>query len=350
MADPRFFDNHGPLTIDAIEALVGAVRKGPSTAGAITDVASLETAGPGHLSFCERANLKATLAASRASAVLVTDAVAELVPGGATCLVSRAPALAFAKVAAALYPDAGTLWSRDHPPAMAIDPSASIGEGTVIAPGAFVGPGVEIGRGATIAPGAVIGRGVRIGDGTRIGPLVTLSHALIGNRVTIHGGTAIGQDGFGYIGSAAGHYKIPQLGRVLIHDDVEIGANTTIDRGALGDTDIGMGTKIDNLCQIGHNTRLGRHCVLAGQVGLSGSVTLGDFVVLGGQVAVSDHVTIGTGARVAGRSGVTRDLEAGKTYGGFPAMPIGAWRREVVILARLAARRLRDPEREAPPD
>jgi UDP-3-O-[3-hydroxymyristoyl] glucosamine N-acyltransferase len=228
----------------------------------------------------------------------------------------------------------------------AIAPTARIGEGSVLAPGVFIGEGVEIGNDCVVSPGVVIGRGVQIGHGAKIGAHVSISHALIGDRCIIHPGTRIGQDGFGFVGGAAGHFKIPQLGRVIIQDDVEIGANVAVDRGALGDTLIGEGTKIDNLVQIGHNTRLGRRCIIVAQVGISGSCEIGDYAVLGGQVGVADHLKIGPGAYVAAKAGVTNSLEGGKVYGGFPAKPVMQWRREVGALSRLAKGKRSKDERD----
>ena len=186
-----------------------------------------------------------------------------------------------------------------------------------------------------IGPGAVIGRGVTIGHRSHVGARVSLSHALVGDRCTIHPGACIGQDGFGFVSGAAGHFKIPQLGRVIIQDDVEIGACVTIDRGALGDTVIGEGSKIDNLVQVGHNTQVGRRVIIVSQAGISGSCEIGDHAVIGGQVGIADHLRIGKAAFVASKSGVTRSLDGGKVYGGFPARPIEQWRREVGTLARL---------------
>ncbi|MGB8711341.1 MAG: UDP-3-O-(3-hydroxymyristoyl)glucosamine N-acyltransferase, partial [Methyloceanibacter sp.] len=167
----------------------------------------------------------------------------------------------------------------------------------------------------------------------------TLTHALIGNRVTIHAGASIGQDGFGFAMGRAGHQKVPQIGRVIIQDDVEIGANTTIDRGALRDTVIGEGTKIDNLVQIGHNVVVGRHCIIVAQTGISGSAELGDFVALGGQVGVVGHVKIGAGAQIAGSSNVRGDVPPGVRWGGTPAKPTRLWFRELTILRQLAERK-----------
>jgi UDP-3-O-[3-hydroxymyristoyl] glucosamine N-acyltransferase len=189
----------------------------------------------------------------------------------------------------------------------------------------------------------VIGRGVTIGRNCEIGSHVGIGFAHLGDGVTVLPGAQIGQSGFGFASSARGHEKIPQLGRVIIQDCVEIGASTTIDRGALGDTVIGEGTKIDNLVQIGHNNRIGRHCVVVAQVGISGSCELGNFVVLGGQVGISDHTRIGDHARLAARSGTLPGEYPGHTdYGGAPLRPVKEWRREVAAVALLAKRRKQD--------
>jgi UDP-3-O-[3-hydroxymyristoyl] glucosamine N-acyltransferase len=177
---------------------------------------------------------------------------------------------------------------------------------------------------------------VRIGRDCSIGPHASLIHALVGDRVIVHGGCRIGQDGFGYIMGPRGHRKVPQIGRVIIQDDVEIGAGTTIDRGANRDTVIGEGTKIDNLVQIGHNVTIGRHCILVAQTGISGSVTIEDFVVLGARVGVNNHVTIGEGAQLAATSIVHGDVPPGAKWGGFPAKPAKLWFREIMLLERMA--------------
>ena len=339
MADPRFFDNAGPLSLPRVAEIAGARLANGHDDRSIADVASLDNAGAGHLTYCEGPKFKAALTRTKASAVLVTEALAGELPTGSVALVCTQPALGFAKVATALYPSAGLIWPATKPPVHAVAPSARLGGGTVLAPNVFIGEGVEIGDGCVIGPGAVIGRGVQIGHGARIGPHVSISHALIGDRCIIHAGTRIGQDGFGFVGGAAGHFKIPQLGRVIVQDDVEIGANVAIDRGAMGDTVIGEGTKIDNQVQIGHNTRVGRRAILVAQVGISGSCEIGDYAVLGGQVGVADHLTIGAGATVAAKAGVTGSLDGGQVYGGFPAKPAGQWRREMGALALLVKNR-----------
>lgn len=345
MADPRFFDNAGPFSLARVAELSeGKVAR--DVAIDITDVGSLDSAGPSHLAYCEGAKFRSALERTKAGVVLVGEAFAASVPAAAIAVICGRPSLGFAKVASALYPNADLIWPKANPPLQRVAPSARIGEGSVIAPDVFIGEGVEIGNDCAIAPGVVIGRGVKIGHRALIGPNVSVTCALLGDRCTVHEGARIGQGGFGYVSRATGHFKIPQLGRVIIQDDVEIGANVTIDRGALADTVIGEGTKIDNLVQIGHNNRIGRHCIIAAQVGISGSCEIGDFVVLGGQVGVADHLKIGSGAFVAAKSGVTRSLDAGKVYAGYPAHPIEQWRREVGTLARLAKSRSKN-ERDA---
>ena len=200
----------------------------------------------------------------------------------------------------------------------------------------YSGP-AEIGRGTRVAAGAVIGYRCMVGRDCYIGPGASVTHALLGNRVVIHAGVRIGQDGFGFAMGAHGHLKVPQIGRVIIQDDVEIGANTCVDRGALNDTVIGEGSKIDNLVQIGHNAVLGRHCVIVGQTGIAGSAVLEDFVVMGGQSGVVGHTRIGQGAQIAGGSHVKDDAKPGSRLIGTPARPIKDWLRENMVLQRLAA-------------
>ena len=218
---------------------------------------------------------------------MVAPKFAAQAPSNMACLVTPEPYHGFAKVLALFYPDAMKPMKAvrvgitiDQP----IDPSAVLEEGVIVEPGAVIGPEASIGAGTIIAAGTIIGYRVHVGRDCYIGPNATITNALVGNRVIIHAGVSIGQDGFGFAMGPRGHLKVPQIGRVVIQDDVEIGANTSIDRGALRDTIVGEGTKIDNLVQIGHNVVIGRHCVIVAQTGISGSSELGDFVVLGGQV------------------------------------------------------------------
>jgi UDP-3-O-[3-hydroxymyristoyl] glucosamine N-acyltransferase len=220
-----------------------------------------------------------------------------------------------------------------------IHATAQIEDGAIIETGAMIGREACIGRGTTIAAGAVIGYRVHVGRNSYIGPGATLIHALVGDDVIIHAGVRIGQDGFGFAMGPGGHLKVPQIGRVIIQDQVEIGANTAIDRGALKDTIIGEGTKIDNLVQIGHNVVIGRRCVIVGQVGISGSTELGDFVVMGGQSGATGHLRIGAGAQIAGAAHVKNDVAPGMRMGGTPARPFREYGRELAALRRLANRR-----------
>jgi UDP-3-O-[3-hydroxymyristoyl] glucosamine N-acyltransferase len=217
-----------------------------------------------------------------------------------------------------------------------VHPTARLEGGVTIDPGAVIGAGAEIGSGTVIGANAVIGTQVRIGRDCAIGPNASITYALIGDRVIVHAGCRIGQDGFGFVMGPGGHRKIPQIGRVMIQDDVEIGAGTSIDRGGLRDTVIGEGTKIDNQVQIGHNVVIGRHCVLVAQVGIAGSVVLEDYVVLGGQVGVADNLTIGEGAKVGAQSGIMSNIPAGQSWFGYPATRSRDYWRDTATLRAMA--------------
>jgi UDP-3-O-[3-hydroxymyristoyl] glucosamine N-acyltransferase len=342
MADPRFYDNRGPLKLADICAATGAVAgDGSDPSVQIYDVATLEGAGPRQLAFCAGKIAFAALAETSAGFCFIgADVQPPKVPAGTILLRCASAAHAFASAARLFYPEYGLpVWAQKD----AIDGSAKLGRGVELAPGVVIGPGAEIGDGTRIGPNSVIGRGVMIGRDCEIGSNVTISYAFIGDGVAIFPGAQIGQPGFGFASGPQGHLKIPQLGRVIVQDKVEIGACTTIDRGALGDTVIGEGTKIDNLVQIGHNTRTGRHCVIVAQVGISGSCELGDYVVLGGQAGVADHARIGDAARIAARGAVAPgDLPGGQDYGGTPVRLMKDWRRELAAVTLLARRRKRD--------
>ena len=272
---------------------------------------------------------------------MVAPKFAGKVPEPTAQLVTPEPYRSFAKALTLFYPD--SLKPKAAPDTAEgvghIHPSAILEPGVTVEAAAVIGPEARIGRGTTIAAGTVIGYRVHVGRDCYIGPNATLTHTLLGNRVTVHAGVAIGQDGFGFALGAGGHFKVPQIGRVIIQDDVEIGANSTIDRGALRDTIIGEGTKIDNLVQIGHNVVIGRHCIIVSQTGISGSSELGDFVALGGQVGVVGHVKIGAGAQIAGSSNVRGDVPPGSRWGGTPAKPVRQWFRELTVVRQLAERK-----------
>ena len=335
MADPRFYENQGPFALADLCGRLGIdFPDGADGAAQIFDAASLETATPRDLSFCANKDSARTLPRSRAGFCLIGKEVGVVSPPhGMIAIYCTSASHAFASALNCFYPDSGLIaWGQKTQ----IDRSARIGEGASQSPGVVIGPGVEIGARTCVGPNAVIGRGVTIGSDCEIGSNVSIANAYIGDRVSILPGAQIGQPGFGFASNAAGHTKIPQVGRVIIQDEVEIGACSTIDRGALGDTIIGEGTKIDNLVQIGHNTHIGRHCMIVSQVGISGSCEIGDFVVLGGQAGIADHVTIGDGARFAARSGVfPGTIKGGVDYGGVPARPVKEWLRDMVTITRL---------------
>ena len=336
MADPRFFAVAGPFTLGQLAEIAGAdIAGAPAPDGAaFVDVAPLSAAGERHISFLDNRRYLDSFRASRAGACLVAPDAVKAAPPGMCLLVAPDPYRSYAQVAAAFYPPPPIV-PGIHAQAV-VEPGAKIGEGSRIEAGAVVGAKAEIGRRCLIAANAVIGPGVVLGDDCQIGPAASLSHCLVGARAIVHGGVRIGQDGFGFAMGPRGHLKVPQLGRVVIGDDVEIGANTAIDRGAGPDTVIGDGTKIDNLVQIAHNVRIGRGCIIVAQVGISGSTQLGDFVALGGQAGLTGHINLGAGARVAAQSGVMRDVEPGATVGGSPAMSQRLWLKSVATLERLA--------------
>ncbi|MBN9578111.1 MAG: UDP-3-O-(3-hydroxymyristoyl)glucosamine N-acyltransferase [Alphaproteobacteria bacterium] len=338
MADPRFFENHGPFTLAGICAHVrAALPDGVNGETVIADVAGLAGAGAEHLSFLSGPGAAAQFAQSRARVCFVPETGRiPAAPDGMIVIAVPSVPHAFAATAALFYPDHSMVaWSQQTP----VDPSASIGANVVLGPGVVIGANAEIGDGTRIGPNTVIGRGVCIGRDCEIASNVTITHAYVGDHVLILPGAQIGQPGFGFASDARGHVKIPQLGRVIIQDRVEIGACTTVDRGALGDTVIGEGTKIDNLVQVGHNNRIGRFGMIVGQVGISGSCELGDFVVLGGQVGLADHVRAGDGARFAARSGVPPGEYSGQDWGGTPPVPVREWRRQIAAVALLAKKR-----------
>jgi UDP-3-O-[3-hydroxymyristoyl] glucosamine N-acyltransferase len=344
MAEPVFFPFATSLNFGEVASISGGtLPDGVEPARKLDGVAALETAGPADLAYMDNPKYTEALAATKAGLCLVSPRFVDRVPAGTVALVSPAPYHAFAKVMERCFPSAlrpeSVFASQGVAPGAVVHATAVLEAGVTVDPGAVIGPGAEIGAGTVVASHAVIGPQVRIGRNCSIGAGSTIQASLIGNRVIVHPGARIGQDGFGFAMSPKGHMKVPQIGRVIIQDDVEIGANSTIDRGASRDTVIGEGTKIDNLVQIGHNCVIGRHCVICAQTGLAGSSTLEDFVVLGGQVGLAGHLTIGAGAQIAAQSGVAGDVPRGARYGGYPAQPALGWARETALLKTLVANR-----------
>jgi UDP-3-O-[3-hydroxymyristoyl] glucosamine N-acyltransferase len=322
----QFFPRPQGLTVGEIAALTGAVpRDGARLDDVISGIAALDRARGGDLTFLDRARYLGLLTGTRAGVCITTERFASSAPAALTVLRSAEPFRDFVAVARKLFPESlrpPSLYDAEAIGAGAVvHPTAEIENGAVIDPGTVIGPRAAIGTGSVIGPNVVVGPDVQIGRDCSVGPGASIMHALIGDNVILHAGCRIGQDGFRYHPTAKGHVKVPQLGRVVIQDNVEIGANTTIDRGGTGDTVVGEGTKIDNLVQIGHNCTIGRHCIIVAECGLSGSVVLGDRVVLGGQVGIADHLTIGEGAVVGAKSGVVSNIPAGERWLGLPAMP-----------------------------
>lgn len=344
MPDSRFFSRSGPKSLKEIADIAGAeLGSGFDSAVMIQDVAPLDKATGNDVSFLDNIKYRDSFKASKAGACIVSPEMASFAPQGMAVIITKAPYRSYALVAQAFYPDAYP--RADISPKAYVHPEAKLAPGCVIGANAVVQAGAELGQGTWVEPCAVIGENVRIGKGCRIGANAVVSHTLMGDHVRVYPGACIGQDGFGFAIDPRGFVKVPQLGRVVIGDGVEIGAGTTVDRGSGPDTVIGAGTWIDNLVQVAHNVQIGRACVIAGQVGISGSTVLEDFVVLAGQVGIAGHLRIGKGARIGAKTGILRDVLAGKEYMGYPAVPIKQFFRQIAILNRMA---LKKNEKEDP--
>lgn len=297
----------------------------------ISGVNTLDKAGPHELSFLANPKYAPLLASTRAGAVLLGKEFAGRFP---TVLLSGNPYFDFVRVVQMFDRPQGCMEGVAE--TSFVHPEADVARDCVLYPGTFVGARAVVGRGTKLFPGCYIGEDCRVGENCLLYPNVTLmAGTLVGDRVTLHAGVVLGSDGFGFALGQGGREKFPQIGRVVVEDDVEIGANSTVDRAALAETRIGAGTKIDNLVQVGHNVTIGKNCTIVALAGIAGSAKLGDNVTLAGQVGVSGHLTIGDGATVGPKSGVAKDIPAGAVVGGQPAMDRGTFMRTLAIIPKL---------------
>ncbi len=335
MADSNYFTNTGPYSLKELAEISGAELQDPSLSDLmIVDVQALDVAETGHISFLSNPKYVDQFKASNATACIISSSSVIDAPEGMAILSADDPYKAYARIAGLFYPTQKSN-GEIHPTAI-VAQTAKIGENVSIGAYCIIEEGVRIGRDTIIGAQCHIEKNVKIGRNCLVNSQVSLKACQLGDNVTLYTGVRVGCDGFGFAPDPAGHIKIPQLGRVIIGSNVEIGANSTIDRGAGPDTVIGDGCWIDNLCQIAHNVKLGRGCILAAQCGISGSTVLEDFVVLGGQVGVAGHIRIGAGAQISGKSGVISDVPSGKIYAGFPARPRKEFFRSMAVLGKLA--------------
>ncbi|KXV65335.1 UDP-3-O-(3-hydroxymyristoyl)glucosamine N-acyltransferase [Gluconobacter oxydans] len=335
--DSRFFQRSGPFGLEQLAEVSGSDIIPAASGKGLSEfrgVAPLHVAGPDEISFLDNRRYLPLLAETKAGAVILSPAFTDKLPPDTAGLACKAPYLAWARVATLFHPAPASTGVR-HPSAW-IAEDAEIGENVEIGPFAVIGSGVRIGRDSIVASHVSIGQSVEIGERCRIGAHAAISHARIGDRVTLYPGVRIGQDGFGFAVGPEGFETVPQLGLVVLEDGVEVGANSTIDRGSMRDTLIGAGTRIDNLVQIGHNARLGRCCIVVSQAGISGSTELGDFVTIAAQAGLIGHIKIGAKARIGAQCGVMSDVDAGADVIGSPAMPFREFFRNVATLRKLS--------------
>lgn len=331
MPDERFFHAPEPVRLSSLASKFSLEYKGDDKL--VYSVAPLHEAAPQDLAFFDNVKYRMAFQTTRAGTCIVRPGFAQEAPDHLSLILSHTPYKTYALIASYLYPQ------RKPDPYISdkayLHRSVTIGGGCVIEPGAVLEEGVVLEENCHICANATLGRNVMIGKGSRVGQGASVSHALIGENVTIYPGVRIGQDGFGFAPDPAGFVKVPQLGRVIIKDGVEIGANTCIDRGAGPDTVIGAGTWIDNLVQIGHNVTIGSNCIIVSQCGISGSSILEDYAVLGGQVGVAGHLRIGKAAKIAAQSGVMRNVPPGEEYMGTPCVPIRTFMKQVALLKKM---------------
>lgn len=338
MVDTRFHASSGPVTLrdllagSGLELSILDARAGEAL---ISGAQEPGLAGTDDIVLAAHASYAEALRSSSAGAAIVSPELVEAVPKGTVCVPAPQPHQIFAHVLNRLYPGdtRGVVIAGSGASAPVVAPLVE--DDVILGANVVLGSGVEIGRGTVIGANSVIGAGVAIGRDCVIGSNCTIECAYIGNKVVLQAGVRIGAEGFGWLDFGHTNIKIPQLGRVIVQDGAEIGANSTIDRGALGDTVIGEGSKLDNLVQIGHNCHLGRHCLIAAMSGLSGGTVLEDGVLLGGGVGTSGHLTIGARSVVHGRAAVTKNWPAGSKLAGAPAQDIKDFWRELAMLRRM---------------
>lgn len=333
MVDKRFFNNKGPYSLAQIAEISGAKLQDESKADIeILDINTMKDASTGEICFFYDKKAKAKAAEIKATACITNSELAEFVNKDVITLISDNPKLSFYKLNLEFYEEHKSIASIAK--TAVIDKTAKIGKDCVIGEYVVIGENAVVGDNCVIEHHAVIEKGCIIGNNCKIGASATISYCVIGNDCYIYTGARIGTDGFGFMTQAGQHKRIPQLGRVIIGDDVEIGANTCVDRGALDDTVIGNGVRVDNLAQIAHGDKIGMGCIIVAQVGIAGSTTLGNYVVLGGQVGVADHIKIGDFAQVGAQSGLMRDVEPNAVIMGYPAVPIKDFMRQVSFVQK----------------
>lgn len=334
MIDTSFYINHGPMSLQKVAEITGAVLQDASKADVLVrDIATLARAGQGEICFFYDKKMKEQGALMKATACVTTEELVSFVPETTIKLISKDPKRAFLKLNMAMYDEKSR--GLGIAATAKIAKTAKLGKNCFVGENAVIEDNVVIGDNCLIEHGAVITNDCKIGNNCRIGVNAKVSFCEMGNDCYIYAGAQIGNDGFGFMMIDGKHQRIPQLGRVIIGDDVEVGANSCIDRGALDDTIVGDGCRIDNLSQIAHNDIMGRGCIVVAQTGIAGSCTFGDYVVCGGQTGFADHLTIGSGAQIGAQAGVMQDVEPGAVVLGCPAQPIKDFMRQTLYLRKL---------------
>lgn len=334
MVDTTFFSNNGPFTLAQIAEICGAELRDPSKANlSINNIATMAMAGAEEICFFYDKKVKDEAAKIKSAACITTPEMEALIPDGVAVLVSNNPKLSFLKLNQRFYSEYTP--KAEISSSARIAPSAKIGQNCFIGENVVIEKDVVIGDNCILEANVVVSRGCKIGNACRIGVGAQIAYCLMGNDCYIYSGARIGLDGFGFMVINGKHQRIPQIGRVIMGNDVEVGANSCIDRGAMDDTVIGDGCRIDNLVQVAHNVKLGRGCVLVAQMGIAGSCTFGDYVVCGGQVGFADHINVGSGAQVGAQSGIMRDIEPGTTVMGYPAVPIKEFMKQTAVIQKL---------------